>query len=164
MTQEFINDIHKTVFTNDEGIGCTVTTYELMGNRWVQLTSEKWANVSEALDEYGYSRYYDLSDDNGMLAVRIITDFDALKDAPQTAFIQGVEGEGGRGLFYFEMTETLSAFDIECGSNLEAFLFEHSDCGYSESVTEITPEIVDIINGDRPWWERLDADELATLL
>ena len=28
MTQEFINDIHKTVFTNDEGTGCTLTSLQ----------------------------------------------------------------------------------------------------------------------------------------
>lgn len=109
------------------------------------------------------TQHFDLSDKNGLFVVQVTTDHLALRNAPQTALIQGVEGDPERGLFYFEMTETVTAADLESDASLDAFLFEHSDSGYSETVTEITPDIVELINGDRPWWDGVDADEIAAV-
>lgn len=54
MTKTFTQGVHKITFVTD-GNGCTVTAFELMGNRWVTLWSELWRSEAEALEEYGYN-------------------------------------------------------------------------------------------------------------
>ena len=99
------------------------------------------------------TKYFDLSAGEDLFFCQVLTDFDALEAAPQIAAIRGIEGNSERGLYFFEMVEEISAFDIECNSNLDAFLYEHSDSGFSEDLSELTQDMEE--SGKQEFiWER----------
>lgn len=104
------------------------------------------------------TKYFNLSDDNGLFLLQILTDFDALESAPQLAALRGIEGNAERGLYYFQMVEEISAFDIECCSNLDAFLYEHSDSGFSEDLNELTQDMEESNKQDFIWERELLAE------
>ena len=104
------------------------------------------------------TKYFNLSNDDGLFLLQILTDFDALESAPQIAALRGIEGNAKRGLYYFQMCEEISAFDIECCSNLDAFLYEHSDSGFSEDLSGLTQDMTEASRADFLWERELLAE------
>lgn len=104
------------------------------------------------------TKYFNLSSNDGLFLLQILTDFDALESAPQIAALRGIEGNAKRGLYFFEMVEDISAFDIECNSNLDAFLYEHSDSGFSEDLSELTQDMAEASKQDFIWERELLAE------
>ena len=86
------------------------------------------------------TKYFNLSEGEDLFLLQILTDFDALETAPQIAALRGIEGNNERGLYYFQMVETISAHDLETSASLDAFLYEHSDSGFSEDLSGLTED------------------------
>lgn len=82
------------------------------------------------------TKYFDLSAGEDLFFCQVLTDFDALEAAPQIAAIRAIEGNRERGLFYYQLCDTISAFDLECGGQLESYLWERNEFGYSTDLTD----------------------------